>query len=199
MQPHDLWIEDIDNVITRERVKRKTLKEYLVGDEICYGTQEVYNKLCDMDYELTFNQVNHLLNHRRLSESNRKKYPELDPDNPEGIIKPRSRGQFYDRWINHKSVARFVLTYYFENDSHTRFYGVSNRTMDTIYNDLSNMMRYWKIKDNDISHYAFHSLEVIEINGHIKKAYDYIDKAIYDYLVDNPDYEAYNIDLMGYL
>lgn len=197
LPPGEMWIEKIRNPITRERTKRRLLRAYDVDGATCYGAREVYERLSELGYTLTFNQVNHLVNHCYLSRSLHERYPELDPDNPDGKVKLISKGQFYDRWKRREGTTRFVLVYYFENDEHTRFYGVSSRRLDYIYKNFTNALQYLPVDDKDLDHYTMEAHAVVDLNGaRLGKAYDVMDRAIFDYLVDNPDYEAYNIDLI---
>lgn len=199
MQPHEKWISKIESPITRERTKRKIARTYMVDDEICYGANEVYDKLDEMGYDLNFNQVNHLVNHHKLSKKNLEKYPELDPNNPKGLIKLLSRGQFYDSWVRRSTITDYMLIYYFEDPDHTRYYGTHTRTVNWIYRDFMNKLPYLNLKYNDLKDYVFNSLKIVKVEGNAKRAFDELDRAIYDYLIENPDYEAYNIDLMGYV
>lgn len=191
----ELWIERIENPTTRERTKRRLLKAYEIDGDVFYGSTEVYEKLHELGYELSYYEVNHLVNDGKLTKKNRFKYPELDPDNPNGFVKLISRGQYYERFKGHGTHAKFLLVYYFENLEHTRFYGVTCYLLDRTYRNFQNMLQYLDV-DQDIEHYTFNSVSIVETNGKSRAAYEAMDKAIFDYLVENPMYEAYNLDLL---
>lgn len=194
---HETWLQQINNPVTKERTKRRAYKAYEIDGDICYGCKEVYDRLHEMGYDLTFNQVNHLMNHRRASKMTLEKYPELDPDNPNGLVKLISKGQFYERWKDTRFTgAKFVLVYYFENPAHTRFYGASTRTVITIYKNFAHTLQFLPTDDQDIEHYEMFAEQIVRIDKKPSKAFDVLDRAIFDYLVDNPDYEAYNLDLV---
>lgn len=191
----ELWIERIENPTTRERTKRRLLKAYEIEGDVVYGSTEVYEKLHELGYDLSYYEVNHLVNDGKLTRKKRFKYPELDPDNPNGFVKLISKGQYYERFKRRRIYARFVLVYYFENLEHTRFYGITSFLLDRTYRNFKNMLQYLDV-DQDLDHYTFNSVSIVEINGRSKKAYDTMDRAIFDYLVENPTYEAYNLDLL---
>ena len=192
----ELWVEKIQNPTTRERTKRRLLRAYEIDGDVLYGSTEVYDKLRGMGYELTFNQVNHLLNHGNFSNRVRERYPELDPDNPKGLIRFKSSGQYYERYKRRRTTQPYLLVYYFENDEHQRFYGVDGRGAGLIYRDFGRMLRYIDGVDHDISHYTMHSVSLVNTQGSLRPAYDAMDRAIFDYVVDNPEYEAFNLDLI---
>ena len=191
----ELWVEKIENPTTRERTKRKLFRAYEIDGDIVYGSTEVYEKLHELGYDLSYYEVNHLVNDYSLTKRNKDRYPELDPDNPNGFVKLISKGQYYEQFKRHRTEAKFLLVYYFENLEHTRFYGVTCFLLDRTYVKFQNMLQYLDA-DQDISHYTFNSVSIVETNGRFKKAYDVMDKAIFDYLVENPTYEAYNLDLL---
>lgn len=174
------------------------MRAYEIDDDIVYGSVEVYDRLCELGYDITYRQVKSLVNDNRLSKKLKEKYPELDPDNPDSFVKLVSRGQYYERFKRHRSEAKFLLVYYFENLEHTRFYGVTCFLLDNTYRKFQNMLQYLEV-DQDITHYTFNSEKIVQTDGTSRKAYDAMDRAIFDYLVDNPEYEAYNLDLLCHL
>lgn len=194
----ELWVERIENPTTRERTKRKLLRAYEIAGEVVYGTDEVYEKLRELGYDISRYEVSKLVNNYHLTRKCRDRYPELDPDNPDGFVKLVSKGQYYEQFKRHRTEAKFLLVYYFENLEHTRFYGVTCFLLDRTYRDFRNMLQYLDV-DQDISHYRFNSVCIVETHGRSKNAYDAMDRAIFDYLVENPTYEAYNLDLLCHL
>lgn len=193
--PYDLWIDQIGNRTTRERARRQLCRTYEVAGELCHGAGEVHERLQALGYsDMTLDRTNHLVNHGRLAPTLREAHPELDPSNPDGIVQLVSEGRFHDRWTLRKCSSKFVLVYYFENPEHERFYGVSGKKPDTIWKDFQHALGFLHTEDRDPSRYEFHAVDVVEIDGSLRVAYDVADRAMVEYVADNPGYEAYSIN-----